>query len=80
MKTDRERSAASERHGPQAADRGGGRLAAEAARRLEDWVDETLDASFPASDPPGWTLGHGPLAAADQEGRETPADGEAEPR
>jgi hypothetical protein len=24
---------------------------------LEDEIDETLEASFPASDPPSWTLG-----------------------
>lgn len=29
-----------------------------------DQVDATLDASFPASDPPSWTLGGYPVVAA----------------
>ena len=29
----------------------------DAAAALEDEIDETLEASFPASDPPSWTLG-----------------------
>jgi hypothetical protein len=31
--------------------------AEDADRTLEDEIDETLAASFPASDPPSWTLG-----------------------
>lgn len=29
----------------------------DAAAALEDEIDKTLEASFPASDPPSWTLG-----------------------
>jgi hypothetical protein len=38
-------------------DSGRDQNAEDADHALEDEIDETLDASFPASDPPSWTLG-----------------------
>lgn len=49
---------------------------------LLDEIDAVLDASFPASDPPPWTLGYGPLVPTPPRGddRPTTSTGSPEPR